>query len=341
MKRDEMNEFIPKIREIAKGMPRTKIMEVCGGHTHTIMKYGIKDILPENIKLVAGPGCPVCVTSQKDIDSVIELALSGVKICTYGDMMHVPGTRLSLEDARSRGADIKMVVSATDALKFPDHVFFGIGFETTTPMTAYLLKKRIKVYSTHKTMPQPMRFLVENDSEISGFIDPGHVSTITGTRLWESLDIPQVISGFKPGQMMRGIYKLLKLIKENDRRVINDYKEVVRPEGNTNALELIKNTMKPVDTEWRGLGNIPDSGLEPIDDSLNAKIVFEDMIKDIRSENNPACRCGEVIRGLVEPDQCPLFGTACTPETPKGACMVSSNEGACAIFYNFRRRGNE
>jgi hydrogenase expression/formation protein HypD len=228
-----MNEFIPKIREIAKDMPQTKIMEVCGGHTHTIMKYGIRELLPDNIKLVAGPGCPVCVTSQKDIDSIIELALNSVKVCTYGDMLHVPGTRMSLDDARSKGADVKMVLSATDALKHRDHVFFGIGFETTAPMTAYILKKGIKVYSTHKVMPPPMRFLAESDTALSGFIDPGHVSTIIGTRLWESLQMPQVISGFRPDQMIRAIYKLLKLIKENNDTVINDYDEVVRPEGNT------------------------------------------------------------------------------------------------------------
>lgn len=332
------NEFITRINDIAKDMPPTKIMEVCGGHTHTIMKYGIRDILPDNVRMIAGPGCPVCVTSQKDIDSVIELALNGVKICTYGDMLHVPGTKMSLDDARGKGADIKMIFSATDALKYPDYVFFGIGFETTTPMTAYLLKKGIKVFSTHKVMPPPMNMLVKSDSALSGFIDPGHVSTITGTRLWESLGIPQVIAGFRPDQMLRAIYKLLKLIKDNDRRVINDYGEVVRPEGNTKALNLIREAMKPCDAEWRGLGTIPGSGLEPDDDDLNAKMVFHDLIKDVKQRENPACRCSEVIRGLVEPDECPLFGNSCTPDSPKGACMVSENEGACAIFYRYRRQ---
>ncbi|HII72395.1 TPA: hydrogenase formation protein HypD [Candidatus Woesearchaeota archaeon] len=332
-----MTDYISMIRKLAADLPYTKIMEVCGGHTHTIMKYGLHDILPENVKLVAGPGCPVCVTSQHDIDCVIELAKNGIPITTYGDMLHVPGTKMSLDDARSRGANIRMVLSATEALDYPDHVFFGIGFETTTPMTAFLLKKGLTVYSTHKVMPPPMRILAESDSEIRGFIDPGHVSAITGTALWESLDVPQVVCGFKPEQMIRAICKLLTLIKEKDPSVINDYPEVVRPEGNTKALQLIEDTMKPVDADWRGFGSIPDSGLDPLDDDLNAKLVYQDLLSGIESRENPGCRCSEVIRGLIEPDNCPLFGKACTPDSPQGACMVSQNEAACAIYYRYRR----
>lgn len=335
-----MNKFIPQIQAIAKDLPTVKIMEVCGGHTNTIMKYGIRSLLPKNIKLVAGPGCPVCVTSQKDIDSMIELALNNIPVCTYGDMLHVPGTRMSLEDARAKGADIKMITSATEALKYPDHIFFGIGFETTTPMTAYLLKNNIKVFSTHKVMPPPMKILVETDSKLNGFIDPGHVSTIIGTSLWNSLPIPQVIAGFKPDQMMRAIYKLLTLIKEKEEtgktRVINDYPEVVKPEGNLKAQQLIAQTMKPADAEWRGIGNIPDSGLEPRNADLNAKLIYEDILSNVKSEEPKGCRCGEVIKGLIEPIECPLFGKNCTPDNPKGACMVSTTEGACAIFYRYR-----
>jgi len=246
---------------------------------------------------------------------------------------------MSLDDARGMGADVKMVVSASDVLKYPEHVFFAIGFETTAPMTAFLLKKGVCVYSTHKVMPPPMRLLAESDSELSGFIDPGHVSAITGVRLWESLEIPQVISGFRPDQMLRAICKLLKLIKEDKKIVVNDYEEVVRPEGNLKALQIMDETMQHVDAEWRGLGWISGSGLEPRDDKLNARLVYEDIIRDVKSDENPACRCSEVIRGLISPDECSLFGKACTPDSPKGACMVSSYEGACAIFYSFGRRG--
>jgi hydrogenase expression/formation protein HypD len=340
-----MNEYISKIKEVASGMGQIKIMEVCGGHTHTIMKYGIREILPPNIRLVAGPGCPVCVTSQKDVDAVVELALNGVKICTYGDMLHVPGSRMSLDDARSKGADIKTVLSAEEVLKYPDHVFFAIGFETTTPMTAYLLKKGVVVYSTHKTMPQSMRFLAENDSDLAGFIDPGHVSTIIGTRLWKSLRVPQVISGFRPDQMLRAIYKLLVLIKENRQEVVNDYDEVVCPEGNLTAQKLVDETMKVCDTEWRGFGTIAGSGLEPRDERLNAKTVYKNILErailgEVLAEDNNkniGCRCGEIIRGMIEPNECKLFGKACTPEHPMGACMVSSNEGACAIYWRYGR----
>lgn len=341
-----MNEYISKIKEIAKDLPTVKIMEVCGGHTHTIMKYGIRELLPLNVKLVAGPGCPVCVTSQTDVDSVVELALNGVKICTYGDMMHVPGSRMSLDDARSRGADVKIVLSAEDVLKYPDHIFFAIGFETTTPMTAYLLKKGVVVYSTHKTMSAPMRFLIENDSELAGFIDPGHVSTIIGTKLWKSLSVPQVISGFRPDQMLRAIYKLLALIKENRNEVINDYDEVVCPEGNIAAQKLVDDTMKVCDAEWRGFGLIPGSGLEPRDGKLNAKLVYKEILENFETMNrkeqsvgdrdrNIGCRCGEIIRGLIEPNQCSMFGKICNPQNPKGACMVSENEGACAIYWRY------
>ncbi|MFC1722503.1 hydrogenase formation protein HypD [Nanoarchaeota archaeon] len=331
-----MNTYIPKIKETASSLPHTKIMEVCGGHTNTILRYGINDILPSNIQLVAGPGCPVCVTSQKDIDSAIELALEGVPICTYGDLLHVPGSKTSLDNARSQGADIKMLLSATEALKHPDHVFFGIGFETTTPMTAFLLKKGIKVFSTHKIMPPPMKILAESESNIKGFIDPGHVSTITGSKMWSQLNVPQVISGFKPDQMIRAIYRLLKLIKENKTEVINDYDEVVTLEGNTKAKSLINQHMKIVNTEWRGFGTIPNSGLDPINPDLDAKIIYKNIIKNIKPKDHLACRCGEVVKGLLEPPQCPLFNKTCTPDSPIGACMVSE-EGACSIYHRFGR----
>lgn len=331
-----MRPYIEQINSLARGMPETRIMEVCGGHTNTIVRYGIRGILPQNIKLVSGPGCPVCVTAQKDIDSVIALALNGEKIATYGDMLKVPGTKMSLDDARSNGAEVKMVTTASQVLKYPRHIFFGIGFETTTPMTAYLLKKGITVYSTHKTMMPAMKALVAGDLKVDGFIDPGHVSTILGSRAWQALDAPQVISGFRPDQILRAVMLLLEMIQKGERIAVNDYDEAVREEGNTKAKALISETMKPADSEWRGLGTIPASGLEPKDDALNAKIKFEDELKKVKTTEKTACMCGQVLKGLIEPSQCPLFSKACTPDTPKGACMVSLGEGACAIAYRYQ-----
>lgn len=338
-----MNEYLNKIHEIAKEIeeknPQKKItiMEVCGGHTNTIMKYGIRDILPKNINLISGPGCPVCVTSQRDIDNIVTLAEKGIPVATYGDMMDVPGSNFnSLSKTKEKGANVTLIYSAQEMLKpeNKDKVFFGIGFETTTPMTAYLLNKGICVYSIHKIMPPPMKAIV-NETKIDGFIDPGHVSAIIGTKFWNELNVPQVISGFKKDQIIRGIYLLLKLIKENKNEVINDYDEVVKPLGNLKAQELIKKTMKLYDADWRGLGNIPESGLEPKDDNLNARIKYHELIKDVISKENPACRCGEILKGICEPKDCPLFSKACTPKNPMGACMVSETEGACGIAYKF------
>lgn len=331
-----MNLYIDKIRDIAKDMGEVRIMEVCGGHTNTIMKYGIRDLLPKNVKLISGPGCPVCVTSQRDIDSMIELALRGIPVATYGDMINVPGTTMSLRDAQARGADVKTIYSVDQIIDEKDRVFFAVGFETTTPMTARLLKAGIKVFSAHKVMPPAMRALTA-EMDVDGFIDPGHVSTIVGSTMWEELGlpVPQVISGFKPDGLIRATYLLLEAIKNGETTVINDYKEVVFPNGNPLAVGLISETMKPADTEWRGIGVIPGSGLAPRDESLDARLVYADIIANVSSTENTACRCGEIVRGLIEPKDCALFGTVCTPDNPQGACMVSESEGACGIAFKY------
>jgi len=332
-----MNKLVEKVKSAAEGLGEVKIMEVCGGHTHTIMRYGLRSVLPENVKLVSGPGCPVCVTSQHDIDCMIELALQGVKVATYGDMVRVPGSKMSLGDARARGADVQVVYSV-DQVKEKDRVFFGIGFETTTPMTAKLLKDGFVVYSTHKTMPQAMKALAK-DTKIDGFIDPGHVATITGSRAWEEmkLGIPQVIAGFSPEAIMRAVCLLLEMIKEKKARVVNDYREVVFPEGNTAAKKLVSETMRETDAEWRGLGVIKRSGLVPRKKEQDAKLVFAEKLVEVKSTRKTACRCGDVVRGLIEPSECPLFAKTCTPDNPQGACMVSQTEGACAIAYVYGR----
>ena len=334
--------LLEDIKAIASDMGETRIMEVCGGHTNTVMRYGLRDVLPSNIRLISGPGCPVCVTSQRDIDSIVELALSGVKVATYGDMTHVPGTKMSLADAQNLGADVRMVYSIDQIIDDKDRVFFAVGFETTTPMTAKLLASGITVLCAHKVMPPAMRVLT-SEMRLDGFIDPGHVSAIIGSDIWRTMDIPlpQVISGFKPEQLLHAILVLLQMIKNKEVRVVNDYPEVVFPLGNTVAKQMIQATLKPVDADWRGMGTIPLSGLAPVDERLDARILYADLFKNIVSVENKECRCGEIVRGLVEPRQCPLFGTVCTPEHPQGACMVSESEGACAIAYKYGKSLSE
>jgi len=332
-----MKIYLDKISELAAKINRkVTIMEVCGGHTNVIMKYGIRDILPANVNLISGPGCPVCVTSQRDIDCMVALAQAGIPVATYGDMLHVPGSNSSLEKEKAQGRDIEVIFSATEMFKpeNKDRVFFGIGFETTTPMTAAMLDRGITVFSAHKVMPAPMKFLVET-SDIDGFIDPGHVSCITGEKMWHELEVPQVICGFQKGQIVRGICKLLELIAEGRNEVVNDYDEVVSFEGNQKAQAMIKKNMKSYDAEWRGIGAVAGSGLEPRDDKLNARIRFADILQNVNESKPTACRCGEILQGKCEPKDCPLFGKGCTPKNPMGACMVSSDEGACGIAYKY------
>jgi len=336
------SQLISDIKATAANMGEVRIMEVCGGHTNTVMRYGLRNVLPSNIKLISGPGCPVCVTSQRDIDAMIEIALAGIKVATYGDMIQVPGTKMSLADAQNLGADVKMIYSIDQILDETDRVFFAVGFETTTPMTAKLLQNGIKVFSAHKVMPPAMRVLTK-EMRLDGFIDPGHVSTIIGSDVWGTMNIPlpQVISGFKPDQLLHSILLLLKLIQNKSTAIINDYPEVVFPQGNIVAQNLIKNTLKSADADWRGIGTIPLSGLTPIDAQLDARIVYANLFKNIESVENTSCRCGEIIRGLAEPKDCPLFGTVCTPQNPQGACMVSASEGACAIAYKYGKSLSE
>lgn len=333
-----IDRYVKRIRELAADMGEVRIMEVCGGHTHTIIKYGIRDVLPPNVKLISGPGCPVCVTSQHDLDCVVKLALEGVPLATYGDMMRVPGTEMSLQDCQAQGADIKTIYSVDQLRNDRERVFFAVGFETTAPMTASMLKSGVMVFSSHKLIPPAMRLLVQ-EMNLHGFIDPGHVSTIIGADIWTELNlgVPQVISGFRPDSLIKSTYLLIKLIKEGKKEVVNGYPEAVRPEGNVVARKLIEETMKPVDSEWRGVGKLPGSGLVPRDERLDARIIYKDMLKNVKSVEQKGCRCGEVIRGLIEPRECPLFGKRCTLEEPKGACMVSETEGACAIACKYGR----
>jgi len=334
--KNSIKNHTAKISSIARRIDRdVRIMEVCGGHTRTVMKYGLRDILPENIRLISGPGCPVCVSSQEDIDAVISLAEQEIPIATYGDMMRVPGSKSSLEEIKARLGNVFEVYSATEVLslreKYPDIVFFGVGFETTAPMTAYLLKNGICVYSVHKLIPPALKILSTGD--IDGFINPGHVSTIIGTHAYENIKIPQAVAGFTAERLLLAISALLELIKDGKKTIVNAYPEAVTEEGNSTAQELLSEFFKINDSKWRGLGMLPCSGLEVKDDRLNAKVRYKDIIR-IPNPKKTACRCGEILKGLIEPKDCKLYGEKCTPENPVGACMVSE-EGSCSIYYRY------
>ncbi len=314
------------------------IMEVCGSHTNVIMKYGIRELLPKNIRLISGPGCPVCVSSQHDIDCVIALAHQGVPIATYGDMLKVPGSSSCLEKERTQRGNVFEVYSTTEVLQlkedYPNIVFFGIGFETTAPMTAYLLKHHVCVYSVHKIIPPAIQILTKGNVKIDGFLNPGHVSTIIGVQPYQTIKIPQVIAGFSPMNILGAISILINLINDKKTVVVNGYPEAVREKGNIFAQRMIRQHFYVGDCEWRGLGILPLSGLEVINDALNAKKVHADILKTVKTSKKTKCRCGEVLKGLIDPSGCPLYKKICTPNNPQGACMVSA-EGSCAIYYRY------
>ena len=337
-----------------------KLMEVCGGHTHSIYKYGIDDLLPANVELVHGPGCPVCVIPMGRVDDGIAIAHNdGVIFTCFGDMMRVPGSDGSLLDAKAAGADIRMVYSPLDALRIakqnPDRevVFFAIGFETTAPSTALTLKRaraesveNFSVMCSHVTIVPPLRALLESpDLRLDGFIGPGHVSTVVGARPFEFIPAdygkPVVIAGFEPLDILQAIEMILRQLAGGRCEVENQYKRVVPWEGNLRALEVMADVfeLRP-HFEWRGLGFISHSGLRLSDRyaDLDAEVRFS--VPGVRVADPKACQCGEVLKGVIKPWECKVFGTACTPERPIGTCMVSS-EGACAAYYNFGRFARE
>ncbi|MDI6777642.1 MAG: hydrogenase formation protein HypD [Patescibacteria group bacterium] len=321
-------------------------MELCGTHSQTVAQHGIKNILPKNIKLVAGPGCPVCVTDQSDIDNIIGLALEGIPIATYGDVLKVPGNSMSLEKARAGGTDVSAVYDVAEALEIkkrkPDLVFFGMGFETTTPMTAWAVRKGLTIYSSHKRFFPAMETLLKKKSlKIDGFINPGHVSAITGTKMYEKLKVPQVVAGFEAIDVLRAISMLLDQILNGKHEVQNEYARVVKKGGNPRAQKIIAEVFEVVDANWRGLGKIKSSGLaiRKKYQKQNAEYVFENLLKKIRRKTTSkptACKCGEVLQGLRDPKNCPLFAKICNPQNPQGPCMVSV-EGTCSIDYKYGR----
>lgn len=333
-----------------------KIMEVCGGHTHTIYRYGIDDLLPANVELVHGPGCPVCVIPMGRVDDGIAIARRPNVILTcFGDMMRVPGGNGSFLDAKAEGDDIRMVYSPLDALRIAkqhperDVVFFAIGFETTAPSTALTLLRakgegvrNFFVMCNHVTIVPPLRALLESpDLRLDGFLGPGHVSTVVGARPFEFIPQqygkPVTISGFEPLDMLQSVYMVLCQLAEGRCKVENQYTRVVPYDGNPQALRVIGEVfeLRP-HFEWRGLGFISQSALKLSDAyrEFDAEVRFE--VPGVRVADPKACQCGEVLKGVIKPWECKVFGTACTPEHPIGTCMVSS-EGACAAYHNFGR----
>ena len=331
------------------------IMEVCGGHTHTIMKYGIPQLINKKINFIHGPGCPVCVMPKDRIDSAYELSLQkDVILVTLGDMIKVPGSKGSLQKARSEGADVRFVYSPMDCLKIvnenPDKtiVFFAIGFETTTPMTCALLEQVIKhnisnilFHINHITVPEVMRVLVQSsDCKIDAFLGPSHVSVISGSKIYEEFprdyNKPVVVSGFEPVDVMQSLSMIVKQFIEKRSDLEIEYKRLVSYEGNIKAQELINKYFKKVPFKFRGIGEVDDSGYELKDEYIkfNAKVVYSDVLPKHEVKENKACKCPQILKGVAKPTDCKIFGTVCTPVNPIGSCMVSS-EGACSAYYKY------
>lgn len=341
------NRIAEKIRSVAPKNDTIKICHVCGTHEWTISHYGIRSLLPKNVEVIAGPGCPVCIVPAAEIDEAVHLALKGVNIACFGDILRVPGSEISLLDAKARGADVTVVYSAMDAVRMAkrnpgkDLVFFAIGFETTAPSTAVeVIKKPPKNLSfliSHRLIPPAMEFMLGiGDLHIDAFIAPGHVSTIIGLEPYEIFPkvyrMPTIIAGFEPLDILIAIYMALKQISKRKAILENEYKRAVSWKGNIKAKALMSRTFRVVNGAWRGLGRLPDSALKLIDDFIEYDAREKYGIKIERGiDTPPGCQCHLVIIGKIKPTECPLFMKTCTPQKPIGSCMVSS-EGTCRIW---------
>ncbi len=352
-----MSLAVERLKNLMKqiGKP-VRLMEVCGTHTVAIFRQGVRELLPEGLSLISGPGCPVCVTAVEDIEKAMEISRKeNVIFTTFGDMMRVPGVKKNLSEAKAEGADIRVLYSPMDALKIASEnkdkkiVFFATGFETTSPSVAATLFEAEKrgisnfyIYSVHKLVPPALDALLgSGEVKIDGFILPGHVSAIIGSKpykfITEKYLKPSVITGFEAGDILQGINMLLEQIASNRAEVEIQYKKVVREEGNPKAVALINEYFEPCDAYWRGIGTIPLSGLK-----LRGKYKHSDINSVIKIETSfvsgpqepKGCSCGEILKGMKTPDECPLFAGVCTPESPVGACMVST-EGSCAAYYKY------
>jgi hydrogenase expression/formation protein HypD len=336
-----------KIHEIAPKKETVKICHVCGTHEWTITHFGIRSLLPTNVEVIAGPGCPVCVTPASEVDEAVQLALKDVTVTCFGDVIRVPGSKNSLLEAKAEGADVRIVYSVSDAEKMAqkepnsEFCFFAIGFETTAPSTAVeILNKpprNLSFLVSHRLIPPAMKILVEmKDLNLNGFIAPGHVSTIIGLKPYEIFpklhSMPTVVAGFEPLDLLFSVYMILKQLKEGKSRLENEYTRAVRWEGNTKAQELMQKVFGVVDGNWRGLGTIPSSKFKLKDEHAACDAHLKHGVKVERGVDiQKGCRCHLVIIGKIKPTECPLFMKTCTPQKPVGACMVSV-EGTCRIW---------
>ncbi|MGA2667333.1 MAG: hydrogenase formation protein HypD [Ignavibacteria bacterium] len=347
------NKFADAIRNIITR--KWAIMEICGGQTHSIVKFGIDELLPESITLVHGPGCPVCVTPVELINKAIEIASKkNVIFCSFGDMLRVPGTQKDLLSVKADGGDIRIVYSPMDAVKIAGNnpnkevIFFAVGFETTAPanaMAVYQAKKNnIKNFSllvSHVLVPPAMEAILSSPLNlVQGFLAAGHVCTVMGFNEYipiaEKYRVPIIVTGFEPVDILQGIYMCIKQLEEGRFQVENQYSRSVRKEGNLQAQELIKEVFKIVPRKWRGVGEIPQSGLGLNDGYRQFDAELKFSLSNITADESPDCIAGLVLQGQKKPNECPAFGTKCTPDFPLGAPMVSS-EGACAAYYRYRR----
>jgi hydrogenase expression/formation protein HypD len=344
---DMAKRIAEKIHKIAPEKETVKICHVCGTHEWTITHFGLRSLLPANVDVIAGPGCPVCTVPASEIDEAAQLALKGVSVTCFGDVLRVPGSKMSLLDAKAQGADVRVVYSISDAVKIAekepnkDFAFFAIGFETTTPSTAVEIlnkpPKNISFLVSHRLIPPAMKLLVEmKDLSLDGFIAPGHVSTIIGLEPYEIFPtvyhMPTVVAGFEPLDLLFGVYMILKQLNEGKPSLENEYARIVHWEGNTKAQEFMQKVFDVTDGGWRGIGIIKDSKLELRKEYAG----YDAHVKhEVRVEHGvdiqPGCRCHLVIVGKIKPSECPLFMKACTPQKPVGACMVSI-EGTCRIW---------
>ncbi len=348
---DITKNIIDKLHKDFKN--KVNIMEVCGTHTMSIYKNGIDKLLPDNINLISGPGCPVCVTEQSYIDTAIDLARNNdVIVCSFGDMLRVPGSYSSLNYEKSNGANIKMVYSPLDCLdiakdnKEKEVVFLGVGFETTIPIIGLAIKNafdqninNFSVLTSLKTMPKAMKKLIlDEEVNINGFLCPGNVGSIIGNDVFDILakdhNIPMVISGFEHSDIVYSIYKLCQMIENKEYRCENIYKRIVKEDGNKKAQNLINEIFKVSLGRWRGIGDILDTGLEINEKYKNYDSTYKFNIQKTENKEINKCLCGEIMKGKKRPTDCELFKTTCTPNTPIGACMVSS-EGTCSNFYKY------
>jgi hydrogenase expression/formation protein HypD len=352
----EMGERI--IQEIRDLNLELTLMHVCGTHQDTLIRHGLQEMLAGvGVDIRQGPGCPVCVTTPMEIEESLLLAKNGKTILVFGDMLKVPGATSSLSQAKTEGCDVRIVYGVDDGVRIArdienDCVFMSIGFETTTPSSAAALKANTPdnfyVLSCNRLVPPALKAIAEmGEIRLDGLIEPGHVSTIIGSRPYEFISeeygIPQVIAGFEPLDLLMGVYMLAKQKSAGESCVEIEYTRAVREEGNPKAVEVMNSVFEPSDVKWRGFPVIPDSGLELRDEygSKNARLAFEDVLAELKGKEFPepeGCLCGEVLRGIASSDECPLFGTACTPESPVGPCMVSA-EGSCNIVHKYGKMG--